>query len=81
MIGLQLSLANEIFTLHLKGAQLVQLFHQQQAIAFENPEQQMYEFDFQGQRIGLDTSTVHDKSLGVYVNQQWVSQLALPAMQ
>ncbi len=81
MIRLQLSLANEIFTLHLKGAQLVQLFHQQQAIAFENPEQQMYEFDFQGQRIGLDTSTVHDKSLGVYVNQQWVSQLALPAMQ
>ncbi|MEC8225811.1 MAG: site-2 protease family protein, partial [Pseudomonadota bacterium] len=81
MVRLQLSLADEIFILHLNGSQLIQLFHQQQAIAFDNPEPKLYEFDFQGQRIGLDTSKVHEKSLVIFVNQQQVSQLALPELQ
>lgn len=81
MVRLQLSLADEIFILHLNGSQLIQLFHQQQAIAFDNPEPKLYEFDFHGQRIGLDTSKVHEKSLVVFVNQQQVSQLALPELQ
>ena len=81
MVRLQLSLADEIFILHLNGSQLIQLFHQQQAIAFDNPEPKLYEFDFQGQRIGLDTSKVYEKSLVVFVNQQQVSQLALPELQ
>jgi Zn-dependent protease len=81
MVRLQLSLADETFILHLNGSQLIQLFHQQQAIAFDNPESELYEFDFQGQRIGLDTSKVHEKSLAIFVNQQHVSQLALPELQ
>ena len=81
MARLQLSLANETFTLHLHGSQLIQLFHQQQAIAFDNPTQNKYEFDFQGQKISLDTSKVHEKSLAIYVNQQLVSELALPAVE
>ena len=81
MVRLQLSLADETFILHLNGSQLIQLFHQQQAIAFDSPESDLYEFDFQGQRIGLDTSKVHEKSLAIFVNQQQVSQLALPELQ
>ncbi len=81
MVRLQLSLADETFILHLNGSQLIQLFHHQQAIAFDNPEPELYEFDFQGQRIGLDTSKVHEKSLAIFVNQQQVSQLALPELQ
>ena len=81
MVRLQLSLADETFILYLNGSQLIQLFHQQQAIAFDNPELELYEFDFQGQRIGLDTSKVHEKSLAIFVNQQQVSQLALPELQ
>ncbi|MEL7580817.1 site-2 protease family protein [Pseudoalteromonas sp. D15MCD-2] len=81
MVRLQLSLADETFILHLNGSQLIQLFHQQQAIAFDNPESDLYEFDFRGQRIGLDTSKVQEKSLAIFVNQQRVSQLALPELQ
>ena len=80
MITIQLSLADEIFTLHLKGSQLVGLFHHQQAITFESPKQYMYEFDFRGERVGLDTCNVDNRCLAIYINQQFAHRLVIPTM-
>lgn len=80
MITIQLSLADEIFTLHLNGSQLVGLFHHQQAIAFESPKQYLYEFDFRGERVGLDTCNVDNRCLAIYINQQFAHRLVIPTM-
>lgn len=80
MKRLQLTFGKHSFILFLKEQQLVQLFKDQQAISFENPKAHFYEFELDGEVVGLDTSTVLEQSLSVFINGIFMRQLALPAV-
>ncbi|WP_404341498.1 site-2 protease family protein [Pseudoalteromonas mariniglutinosa] len=80
MVRLQLTLADQELILFFRDSQLVQLFHQQQAITFNNPKQDYVEFNLNNDVIGLDISQVSAHSLAIFVNNQFVRQLAIPAM-
>ena len=79
MIKVELSLAEQPFTLMIAEQQVVKIFHDQQAIAFENPRENYVEFMLDEQLIGIDSSEVSQQSLALYVNNQFATQLALPA--
>lgn len=79
MIKVDLSLAEQPFTLMIADQQVVKIFHDQQAIAFENPRENYVEFMLDEQLIGIDSSEVSQQSLALYVNNQFATQLALPA--
>ena len=79
MIRIDLTLADQPFSLMVSGQQIVQVFHNQQAIAFDTPREHYYQFNFQDKLIGIDTSTTAEQSISLFVDEQFATQLALPA--
>lgn len=78
MLRIQLTLGNQPFILVFSGNQIVQIFQQQQAIAFDNPRDNVFQFTLDEQLIALDTAKVHDKTLGIYINNAFMKELELP---
>ena len=78
MLRIQLILGNQPFTLVFSGKKIVQIFQQQQAIAFDNPEDNVFQFTVDEQRIALNTAKVYDKTLGIYINDVFIKELELP---
>ena len=78
MIKIDLNLAEQPFTLMLDKQQIVKIFHDQQAIAFENPRENYVEFMLDEQLIGIDSSDVNQQSIALFVDNQFATQLALP---
>ena len=62
MIKVELSLAEQPFTLMIAEQQVVKIFHDQQAIAFENTRENYVEFMLDEQLIGIDSSEVSSKA-------------------
>ncbi|TMO44789.1 metalloprotease, partial [Pseudoalteromonas ruthenica] len=60
----------------VSGQQIVQVFHNQQAIAFDTPREHYYQFNFQDKLIGIDTSTTAEQSISLFVDEQFATQLA-----
>ncbi|KPZ53155.1 MULTISPECIES: metalloprotease [unclassified Pseudoalteromonas] len=79
MIKIDLMLAEQPLTLMVSGQKIVQIFHNQQAIAFENPKDNYVEFALSNQRIGIDSSQIQEQSLSLFVDGVFATQLALPA--
>ena len=79
MIKIDLMLAEQPLTLMVSGQKIVQIFHNQQAIAFENPKDNYVEFALSNQRIGIDSSQIQEQSLSLFVDDVFATQLALPA--
>ncbi|MBQ4834427.1 site-2 protease family protein [Pseudoalteromonas sp. MMG010] len=78
MLKIELTLADQPFTLMLAGTNIVQVFHHQQAIAFDNPKTHFYEFTHNDQVIAIDTSLANERVVSLYVNNEFASQLSLP---
>ena len=78
MIKIDLMLAEQPLTLMVSGQKIVQIFHNQQAIAFENPKDNYVEFALSNQRIGIDSSQIQEQSLSLFVDGVFATQLALP---
>ncbi|MGO2168244.1 MAG: metalloprotease [Pseudoalteromonas sp.] len=78
MLRIQLTFGNQPFILVFSGNQIVQIFQQQQAIAFDNPRDNVFQFTLDEQLIALDTTKVHDKTLGIYINDAFMKELELP---
>ncbi|MGO2128885.1 MAG: metalloprotease [Pseudoalteromonas prydzensis] len=81
MMQIQLTLADQQFSLVLAGQQIVKIFQQQQAIGFDNPRENYFEFKLDDQVIGLDTSAVVEQSLSLHINNEFVQQLTLPPIE
>lgn len=81
MIQIQLTLAEQSFNLVLAEQKIVQIFQQQQAIGFDNPRDNYFEFGLGDKVIGLDTSLVNEQSLMLYVNDQLVQKLNIPPVE
>ncbi|MGS0537250.1 metalloprotease [Pseudoalteromonas sp. SaAl2] len=81
MIQIQLTLAEQSFNLVLAEQKIVQIFQQQQAIGFDNPRDNYFEFELDDKVIGLDTSLVNEQSLMLYVNDQLVQELNIPPIE
>ncbi len=81
MIQIQLTLAEQSFNLVLAEQKIVQIFQQQQAIGFDNPRGNYFEFELGDKVIGLDTSLVNEQSLMLYVNDQLVQKLNIPPIE
>ncbi|MEL0606045.1 site-2 protease family protein [Pseudoalteromonas undina] len=79
MIKIDLMLAEQPLTLMVSGQKIVQIFHNQQAIAFDNPKDNYVEFALSNQRIGIDSSQIQEQSLSLFVDGVFATQLALPA--
>lgn len=79
MIRIELKLAEQPFTLMVSGQKVVQIFHSQQAITFDNPRDNYYQFTFDNKLIGIDSSLVNEQSISLFVNDEFATQLALPA--
>ncbi len=79
MIRIELKLADQPFTLMVSGQKVVQIFHSQQAITFDNPRDNYYQFTFDNKLIGIDSSLVNEQSISLFVNDEFATQLALPA--
>lgn len=78
MIRIDLTLAEQPFSLMVAGQKIVQVFHAQQAITFDNPRENYYQFTHDNKVIGIDTSTVEEHSISLFVDDQFATQLALP---
>jgi len=78
MLRIQLILGNQPFTLVFSGKKIVQIFQQQQAIAFDNPQDDRFQFTVDEQLIALDTAKVDDKILGIYINDAFIKEIELP---
>ena len=79
MIRIELKLADQPFTLMVSGQKIVQIFHSQQAITFDNPRDNYYQFTFDNKLIGIDSALVNEQSISLFVNDEFATQLALPA--
>ncbi len=80
MIKIELTLAEQPFTLMLSGQKIVQIFHRNQAIAFDTPREHYYQFSHEQQLIGIDSSAVNEQGLALFVNHEFATQLTLPAV-
>jgi len=60
-------------------AKIVQVFHAQQAITFDNPRENYYQFTYNNKVIGIDTGAAEEQSISLFVDEQFATQLALPA--
>jgi Zn-dependent protease len=78
MIRIDLTLAEQPFSLMVAGQKIVQVFHAQQAITFDNPRENYYQFTHDNKVIGIDTGTVEEHSISLFVDDQFATQLALP---
>ncbi|WP_405602844.1 MULTISPECIES: metalloprotease [unclassified Pseudoalteromonas] len=78
MIRIDLTLAEQPFSLMVAGQKIVQVFHAQQAITFDNPRENYYQFTHDNKVIGIDTGTVEEHSISLFVGDQFATQLALP---
>ncbi|MGB1291578.1 MAG: metalloprotease, partial [Pseudoalteromonas sp.] len=81
MIQIQLTLAEQAFRLMLAEQKIVQIFQSDQAISFDNPRTHYVEFELEGNRVGIDTSEVHEQMLLLYINDHLVQKLAIPEVQ
>ena len=79
MIRIDLTLAEQPFSLMVSGQKIVQVFHAQQAITFDNPRENYYQFTYDSKKIGIDTGAVEEQSISLFVDDQFATQLALPA--
>jgi Zn-dependent protease len=79
MLKIELTLAQQPFTLMLAGKNIVKVFHHQQAIAFDNPKPDCFEFNYNDHVISVDTSAVAEQLLMVFINNELATQLTLPA--
>jgi Zn-dependent protease len=80
MITIELTLAEQPFTLMLSGQKVVQIFHHNQAIAFDSPRDNYYQFNYDNKLIGIDSGCLHEQSLSLFINDEFATQLALPAV-
>ena len=78
MIRIDLNIAEQPFSLMMSGQQIVQIFEDKQAISFEQPRDNYYQFSHQGKLIGVDTSTIKEQRIDLFVDEQFAAQLALP---
>lgn len=78
MIRIDLTLADQPFSLMVAGQKIVQVFHAQQAITFDNPRENYYQFTHDNKVIGIDTGTVEEHSISMFVDDQFATQLVLP---
>ncbi|WP_394193420.1 metalloprotease [Pseudoalteromonas atlantica] len=81
MIQIQLTLAEQAFRLMLAEQKIVQIFQSDQAISFDNPRTHYVEFELEGNRVGIDTSEVHEQMLLLYINDHLVQKLPIPEVQ
>ena len=79
MIKIDLMLAEQPFTIMFSGQQIVQIFHNQQAISFDNPRENYYQFNLDNKLIGIDSTEVNNQSISLFVDDVFATQLALPA--
>ncbi len=79
MIKIDLMLAEQPFTIMFSGQQIVQIFHNQQAISFDNPQENYYQFNLDNKLIGIDSTEVNNQSISLFVDDVFATQLALPA--
>ncbi|MEL0633845.1 site-2 protease family protein [Pseudoalteromonas carrageenovora] len=78
MIKIDLMLAEQPFTIMFSGQQIVQIFHNQQAISFDNPRENYYQFNLDNKLIGIDSTEVNNQSISLFVDDVFATQLALP---
>lgn len=81
MIQIQLTLAEQAFRLMLAEQKIVQIFQSEQAISFDNPRTHYVEFELEGNRVGIDTSEVHEQMLLLYINDHLIQKLPIPEVQ
>ena len=78
MIKIDITLAGEAFSIMVSGQKIIQVFHDQQAITFENPREGYYQFTFNNRLIGIDCSTLNEQRLSLFINDEFATQLTLP---
>jgi Zn-dependent protease len=79
MIRIELTLAEQPFILLVSGQKVVQIFQNQQAITFDNPRENYYQFNHNDKLIGIDSTEVSEQSISLFVDDQFATQLTLPA--
>ena len=73
MIRIDLTLAEQPFSLMVSGQKIVQVFHAQQAITFDNPRENYYQFTYDNKKIGIDTGAIEEQSISLFVDDQFAS--------
>ena len=54
--------------------------HGQQAITFDNPRENYYQFTHDNKVIGIDTGAAEEQSISLFVDEQFATQLALTGL-